>query len=153
MFVKMKGALACPLRAIKTETPIPITIALSYDTYSALYSQGLLDSYLCETTCPKYPHDCCSQDPPPALELTNSTVDPGQRSLLEKDDYGIDTVVERKVKIALVRCPLCKSRYRVLPADILPFKLYSLPVIELAVCLYNRGDAFIAPSGMGSALW
>ena len=134
----MKGALACPLRAIKTETRIPITIALSYDTYSALYSQGLLDSYLCETTCPKYPHDCSSQDTPPALELTNSTVS-RTAFIVEKDDYGIDTVVERKVKIALVRCPLCKSRYRVLPADILPFKLYSVPVIELAVCLYNRG--------------
>jgi len=139
MFVKMKGALACPLRAIKTETPIPITIALSYDTYSSLYSQGLLDSYLCETTCPKYPHDCCSQDPPPALELTNSTVD-RTAFTLEKDDYGIDTVVESTVKIALVRCPICKSRYRLLPANILPCKLYTLPVIELAVSLYNRGD-------------
>jgi hypothetical protein len=28
----------------------------------------------------------------------------------------------------------------VLPADILPYKLYSLPVIELTVNLYNRGD-------------
>jgi hypothetical protein len=139
MFVKMKGALPCPLRAIKMETPIPITITLSYDTYSALYSQGLLDSYLCETTCPKYPHDCCSQDPPPALELTNSTVD-RTAFILEKDDYGIDTVVQRQVKIALVKCPICKCRYRLLPADILPYKLYTLPVIELAVSLYNRGD-------------
>ncbi len=139
MFVMMKGALACPLRAIKMETPIPITIALSYDTYSSLYSQGLLDSYLCETRCPKYPHDCSPQDPPTALELTNSTVD-RTAFILEKDDYGIDTVVERKVKIALVRCSICKCRYRVLPADILPHKLYTLPVIELAVSLYNRGD-------------
>jgi hypothetical protein len=60
--------------------------------------------------------------------------------ILEKDDYGINTVVERKVKIALVKCPICKCRYRLLPADILPFKLYTLPVIELAVSLYNRGD-------------
>ena len=136
MSVKMKGASPCPLRAIKMETPIPITIALTYDTYSSLYSQGLLDSYLCETTCPKHPHDCCSLDP---LELTNSSVD-RTAFILEKDDYGIDTVIERKVKIALARCPICKCRCRVLPADILPYKLYSLPVIELAVCLYNRGD-------------
>ena len=139
MFVNMKGALACPLRAIKMETPIPITIPLSYDTYASLYSQGLLDSYLCETTCPKYPHDCSSQDPPTALELTNSTVD-RTAFILEKDDYGIDTVVDRKVKIALVKCPICKCRHRLLPADILPYKRYSLPVIELAVSLYNRGD-------------
>ena len=60
--------------------------------------------------------------------------------MLEKDDYDIDTVVKTTVKIVLLRCPICKSRYRLLPADILPHKLYSLPVIELSVCLYNRGD-------------
>ena len=60
--------------------------------------------------------------------------------MLEKDDYGIDTVIERKLKIALARCPICKCRWRVLPADILPRKLYSLPVIELCVCFYNRGE-------------
>ncbi len=121
------------------ETPIPITIAITYDTYSSLYSQGLLASHLCETTCPKYPHDCSSQDPPTALELTKSTVD-RTAFILEKDEYGIDTVVERNVKIALVRCSICKCRYRLLPADIVPHKLYTLPVIELSVSLYNRGD-------------
>ena len=135
----MKGASHCPLRAIKMEDPIPITIAVTYDTYSSLYSQGLLESLLCETICPKYPHDCCSQDPPTALELTNSTVE-RTAFTLEKDDYDIDTVVKATVKIVLVRCPICKSRYRLLPADILPHKLYTLPVIELCVCLYNRGD-------------
>ena len=121
------------------ETPIPITIPLSYDTYASLYSQGLLDSYLCEATCPKYPHDRSSKDPPTALVLTNSTVD-RMAFILEKDDYDIDTVVERKVKIVLVKCSICKGRYRLLPADILPYKLYTLPVIEFSVSLYNRGD-------------
>ena len=60
--------------------------------------------------------------------------------ILEKDDFGIDKVVKCEAKIALARCVLCKSRYRVLPADFLPYKLYSLPVIELAVNLYNRGN-------------
>ena len=121
------------------ETPIPITIAITYDTYSWLHSQGLLAGHLCETICPKYPHDCAPQVPPPALELTNCTVD-RTAFLLEKDGYDIDTVVKGSVKIVLVRCPICKSRYRLLPADILPHKLYSLPVIELSVSLYNRGD-------------
>ena len=107
----MKGASACPLRAIKMEAPIPITIPVTYNTYAWLYSQGLLASYLCETPCPKYPHDCCSQRPPPALELTNSSVD-RTAFMLEKDDYDIDTVVKATVKIVLVRCPICKSRYR-----------------------------------------
>jgi hypothetical protein len=136
---KMKGASACPLRAIKMETPIPITIPVTYNTYARLYSQGLLASYLCEIRCPKYPHDCGSQQPPPALEQTNTSVD-RSALLLEKDDYDIDTVVKHTLKIVLVKCPLCKSRYRLLPADILPHKLYSLPVIELCVSLYNRGD-------------
>jgi hypothetical protein len=101
--------------------------------------QGLLESYLCETPCPKYPHDCPQQGPAAALELTDSSVD---RTVLflEKDDYGVLEVVERRVEIALARCPVCKSRCRVLPADILPRKLYSLTVIDLSVRLYNRGD-------------
>jgi hypothetical protein len=60
--------------------------------------------------------------------------------MLEKDDEGIDTVVERKLIIVLVICPMCKSRYRLLPSDIVPHKLYTLPVIEVSVSLYNRGD-------------
>ena len=135
----MKGASACPLRAIKMEAPIPITIPVTYNTYTWLYSQGLLASYLCETPCPKYPHDCCSQQPPPALELTNSSVD-RTAFMLEKDDYDIDTVVKATVKNVLVRCPISKSRYRLLPADIHAHKLNTLPVIELSVYLYNRGQ-------------
>jgi hypothetical protein len=121
------------------ETPIPITIPVTYATYICLYSQGLLAGYLGETICPKCPLDCASKQPPPALELTNSCVD---RSLFifEKDDEGIDTVVKRKAIIVLVICPICKSRFRLLPADILPYKRYSLPVIERSVSLYNRGD-------------
>jgi hypothetical protein len=60
--------------------------------------------------------------------------------MLAKDDEGIDTVLKDTLKIVLVKCPVCKSRYRLLPADILAHKLYSLPVIELSVSLYNRGD-------------
>lgn len=131
--------MALPPSAIKTEPPIPITIPVTYDTYSSLYSQGLLASHLCDTICPKYPHEGLPQSPPVALELTNCTVD-RTAFLLEKDDYDIDTVVKETVKIVLVRCPICKSRYRLLPTDILPHKLYTLPVIELSVSLYNRGD-------------
>jgi hypothetical protein len=60
--------------------------------------------------------------------------------MLEEDEEGIDTVVKLTVIIVLVKCPICKSRFRLLPADILPYKHYSLPVIELSVSLYNRGD-------------
>jgi hypothetical protein len=135
----MKGALVCPLQAIKMEDPIPITIAVTHDTYCSLFAQGLLAGHLREAICPRYPHNCCAKDLPPAVELTNCTVD-RKAFILEKDDYGIDTVMERKVDIVLARCPKCKGRCRVLPVDILPYKLYSLPVIELSVSLYNRGD-------------
>ena len=131
--------MALPPSATKMETPIPITIPLTYDTYSCLYPQGLLASHLCEAICPKYPHDCSSQSTPPALELTNCTVD-RTAFILEQDDEGIDTVVKRRVIIVLAKCPVCEGRCRVLPADILPYKLYTLPVIQRSVSLYNRGD-------------
>jgi hypothetical protein len=121
------------------EAPIPITISLPYDTYASLLAQGLLGSYLCEAICPKYPHDCPQQGLVATLELTNSTVD-RPVFFLEKDAYGINVIVERIVKIALARCPACGGRCRVLPADILAHKRYALPVIELAVRLYNQGD-------------
>jgi hypothetical protein len=121
------------------EAPIPITIAITNATYICLYSQGLLDDYLAETICPKCSVDCACQQPPPSLELTSSTVCRTSYKL-EKDQEGIDTVVKDMVQIVLVRCPICKSRFRLLPADILPYKLYSLPVIERSVSLYNRGD-------------
>jgi len=60
--------------------------------------------------------------------------------MLEKDEYDVDTVVRATIKIVLVKCPICKSRFRLLPAEIVPYKPYSLPVIELSVRLYNRGD-------------
>jgi hypothetical protein len=121
------------------EAPIPITIAVNNATYICLYSQGLLANYLAETICPKCPVDFTCQQFPPSLELTDSTV---CRTLykLEKDHEGIDTVVKDMARIVLVRCPICKGRFRLLPADIIPYKLYSLPVIECSVSLYNRGD-------------
>lgn len=131
--------MALPPSAIRTESTIPITIPITYDTYSWLYLQGLLADYLGATICPKCSIDRPSHQPLPPLELTNSTVD---RTLfpLKKDEYDIDTVVKDMVKIVLVKCPVCKSRCRLLPADILPYKLYSLPVIGLSVAFYNRGD-------------
>jgi len=121
------------------ETPIPITIAITYLTYTRLHSQGLLADHLVGTICPKCCLDGAPKQPPPTLKLTNTTVERGS-FMFEKDDEGIDTVVKRTVIIALVKCPICKSRLRLLPADILPYKLYTLPVIELSAGFYNRGD-------------
>lgn len=128
-----------PPSAIKMEAPIPITIPISYDTYASYFSQGLLADCLSGTICPRYPHDCPSPGPPPILELTNSTIS-RTAFVLEVDDEGIDIIVERKLDIVLAKCPICKGRCRVLPADILPYKRYSLPVIGCSLNLYNRGD-------------
>jgi len=59
--------------------------------------------------------------------------------VLEKDEQGIVTVVKLQMRIALARCPVCKRRFRILPADILPYKHYGLAVIEHGVHLYNQG--------------
>lgn len=128
-----------PPSAIKMESPIPITLTITYDTYHSLYSQGLLDDYLGETICPKCLLNCALQQPPPTLKLTNSTVD-RTAFMLEKDECDIDTVVKSTIKVVLVKCPICKGRYRLLPADIVPYKLYSLTAIELSVRFYNQGD-------------
>ncbi len=121
------------------EGPIPITIPLSYDTYASLLLQGLIGNYLSETICPKYPHNDPSPGPPIALKLTRTIVF-RIAIFIEKDKHGIDIVVERQVKIALAKCPVCNSRFRILPADILPQKHYTLSAIELGVRVYNKGN-------------
>ena len=71
--------------------------------------------------------------------LTKSTV---SRVLfvIEVDEHDYHNVEKINATIALARCPVCGRRCRVLPSDVLPHKRYSLPVIERAVSLYNRGD-------------
>jgi hypothetical protein len=56
--------------------------------------------------------------------------------LLERDAYGEWQTVELKALIALARCPRCGTRTRVLPYDILPYKRYSLGVINRVVSTY-----------------
>ena len=75
---------------------------------------------------------------PLPLTLTNTVV---VRTvlLLEKNEQGTATLEKLEILIALAKCPVCKSRFRILPADILPYKHYSLAVIEYAVGLYNEG--------------
>ncbi len=133
---KMKGASAAPFGNQDGGT-IPITIALTYDDYAPLLLREL-GNYLSNTICPKHPHDGSTLAVPEPLELTNSVV---VRTVLvlKKDEYGFDTVAKIQIQLALAKCPICKSRFRILPADILPYKHYSLAVIDRGVCLYNQG--------------
>jgi hypothetical protein len=111
---------------------------LTYNTYASLLLQGLLGDYLRHTICPKHPHNGSPLAVPEPLELTQTVVVRGVW-VLEKDEQGIVTVVKLQMRIALARCPVCKRRFRILPADILPYKHYSLAVIEHSVHLYNQG--------------
>jgi hypothetical protein len=56
--------------------------------------------------------------------------------LLETDAYGEVQTVVVDALVALARCPRCKSRPRILPADVVPWKPYSWPVIEAMVSEY-----------------
>lgn len=58
--------------------------------------------------------------------------------VLEKDEQGVVTVIKLQMRIALARCPVCKSRLRILPADILPYKHYSLEVVNEALRKFAR---------------
>jgi hypothetical protein len=73
------------------------------------------------------------------LRLTRSTVERGL-VLLERDSSGVWTAVSERVRVAIARCGRCRTRTRVLPADVLPRKAYSLPVIEHLISTYARGE-------------
>jgi len=73
------------------------------------------------------------------MEPTGSTVERGL-VLLEPDEYGVPTMVQRRATVAIARCCRCGSRRRVLPCDVLPRKTYGLSVIEHEVSAYSAGD-------------
>ncbi len=56
--------------------------------------------------------------------------------LLKWDESGEPYTDEIHADIALARCPLCGTRPRVLPYDVLPYKQYSLVVITELVTTY-----------------
>jgi hypothetical protein len=60
--------------------------------------------------------------------------------VLEDDEFGEPRTVALQAEIALARCGHCKRRWRLLPADILPYKRYSSAVIESTTARYARGQ-------------
>jgi hypothetical protein len=59
---------------------------------------------------------------------------------LEPDAFGEQTIVGLTITLAMARCPQCGARFRVLPCDVLPRKVYGPTVIERVATLYARGD-------------
>ena len=60
--------------------------------------------------------------------------------LLEEDESGELEMVFLAATVAISRCVRCKSRYRVLPCDVLARKTYSTGVIEHLLADYGRGE-------------
>jgi hypothetical protein len=71
--------------------------------------------------------------------------------LLEQDAYGVYRVVRVEAVLVLASCGRCGGRFRVLPCDILPRKLYGLPVIEALVAEYAEGDKSLREVAWGLA--
>ena len=67
---------------------------------------------------------------------------------LERDGFGVWTVVVLRIVLALARCGRCRRRMRVLPSDLLPHKRYALSVIEHLVAEYAEGT-----KGLGRVVW
>lgn len=59
---------------------------------------------------------------------------------LVRDEHGQEQLVEEKAVLALATCRTCGHRCRVLPSDVLPRKVYALPVIEHLAAKYVAGD-------------
>ena len=60
--------------------------------------------------------------------------------LLEKDASGVFHHLKIQAEIVIARCPDCGKRIRVLPADVLPLKTYSLQAVECSVMEYAEGQ-------------
>jgi len=68
--------------------------------------------------------------------------------LLEQDAYGEWVVNRVEAVLAQVCCAGCGGRFRVLPSDILPRKLYGLAVIEHLLAAYAEGG-----QGLRGVVW
>jgi hypothetical protein len=81
-------------------------------------------------TFPAFDDDCRAESGGQLLVLSRSRVS-RTLVLLETDDHGELLAVEVIAVLALAYCRRCGSRVRILPADALPRKIYSRPVVEL----------------------
>jgi len=114
---------------------MPISIGLTYVNYKQALEQGEFD--LSATVCPN--DDCRAASGCEPMVLTTTVVSRGL-IVLERDSYSDFHTRKLDVDIVLVRCCYCKSRRRLLPCDVLPYKHYSIQVIAFQVCCYQAGD-------------
>ncbi len=115
---------------------MPVAVGVFYSEYATQIEKNELD--LSGTCCPK-----CEA----SLVLTSSRVS-RNFVLLEQDAYDCLTAEMKNGVVALARCGSCKKRIRVLPVDILPYKTYSLPVIEHLLSNYR-----VEGKGLRPVVW
>ncbi|MEW6748002.1 MAG: hypothetical protein AB1486_35260 [Planctomycetota bacterium] len=110
---------------------MPVSIPISYRTYERQLREGALE--IGKIPCLRAGCRAASGGEP--LVLSRSRV---RRPLvlLEVDEYGEEQAVTVAAILALARCLRCKSRFRVLPADVLPRKPYGWAVIEALAWAY-----------------
>ncbi len=108
---------------------MPIAIDVPYSTYEQQLREGHLQ-------LPDGKR--CPREGTATLALSTTVV---VRALivLQRDRHGELRTVELTIRVALARCSSCKGRWRVLPSDVLPHKLYGLCVIEVECTAYSRG--------------
>ncbi len=107
---------------------MPVSVPLPYREYALALATGSLTVQ--GVRCPR-----CRDA---ALELT-STTRRREIVLTSRGDDAIPRVIRFRAMIAVAVCSSCRSRIRVLPADIPPRKPYSLSVIERCCENYSTG--------------
>lgn len=108
---------------------MPVSVPISYELYARQIEEGGLD--LVGVRCP----GCRAT----ALVLTSTRV---RRSVVLRTVTAGQMPLARVVaSMAMARCLQCRHRVRVLPADVLPRKVFSLPVVEGCCDAYLQGGS------------
>jgi hypothetical protein len=109
---------------------IPVPYPEDYHTLIETTRKSKFEPVYLNISCPK--EECPSQE---RLRLKAWFA---QRNCVLFDSAGIARY--RRTPVPLALCEQCKSRFRVLPVEFLPFKTYSLPIIETACNHYGKSE-------------
>jgi len=109
---------------------IPVPYPEDYHTLIETARKSKFEPVYLNISCPK--EECASQE---RLRLKAWFA---QRNCVLFDSSGVARYRQTPVPLAL--CEQCKSRFRVLPVEFLPFKTFSLPIIETACNHYGKSE-------------
>jgi len=109
---------------------IPVPYPEDYHTLIETARKSKFEPVYLNISCPK--EECISKE---RLRLKAWFA---QRNCVLFDSTGVACYQQTPVPLAL--CEQCKSRFRVLPVEFLPFKTFSLPIIETACNHYGNSE-------------